>query len=172
MSISNKTHIFCLDDHRTYSEEIRKRFSDPARYVVSVSSNESDLFSAFTREKSRKTCKVVILGLHDSKENYQGIESFVDRIKKYEPDTGILLVMSPERMNDARKQFRFNIDGFIPRNSNTVLRVHNAVKKHISEHNLRIFRKRRNISLLVLAVFLTVSLLILIFAEIKFPHYF
>ena len=31
-----KTYIFCFDDHRNFSEDIKKRFSDTARYIVAV----------------------------------------------------------------------------------------------------------------------------------------
>ncbi len=172
MAATKKTLIFCLDDYHTFAEDIRKRFSDRSRYEVLVFYNESDLINAFTVKKSLKTCSMVIIGLHDNKENYQNAENFIDTIRKMEPDSGILLIVSPERMDDARKHFRFNIDNFIPRNSNTVLRVHNAVKKHISEHNLRIYRKKRNISLIILAAFLIFSLFVLVFARLKFPHYF
>ncbi len=172
MAASKKTFIFCLDEHRLFAEDIRKRFSDTSRYEVSVLYNESDLFSAFAACKSFKTCKIVIIGLYDNKENYQNAEDFIEKIKKTDPGTGILLIVSPDRIDDARRHFRFNIDGFIPRNSNTVLRVHNAVKKHISEHYLKIFRRRRNISLILFAASVILAVLILIFARIKYPQYF
>lgn len=172
MALSPKTHIFCLDDHRTFAEDIRKRFSDVSRYEVTVSYNADDLFRLFNTVKSWKVCKVVIIGLHDSKENYKSTENFIDRLKKSDPGAGILLIASPDKIDDARKALIFNVDALIPRNSNTVLRVHNAVKKHISEHNLRIFRRRRNISIAVLAASLIFALLIFLAARIRFPEYF
>ncbi|HQK71346.1 MAG TPA: hypothetical protein PL101_09570 [Bacteroidales bacterium] len=172
MAASSKTHIFCLDDHRTFAEDLKKRFSDTTRYEVTVSHNEDDLLKLFSGEKSKKVCKIVIIGIHDSKDNYQVTDELISRIRTSNPETGILLVVSPERMEEASKQLRFNVDSFIPRNSNMVLRVHNAVKKHISEHNLKIYRKRRNISLLVFFIFLAFSLVVLFIARFKFPHYF
>jgi len=172
MALSHKTHIFCLDDHRSFSEEIRKRFTDTSRYEVSVSYNADDLLRLLNMEKSKRVCKLIIIGLHDSRESYAGTEQLVNEIKKADPETGVLLVVSQERLNDAEKQLRFNIDAFIPRNSSTVLRVHNAVKKHISEHNLKIYRKRRNISFILLVICMVVAIIVLLVARIKFPEYF
>jgi len=172
MAASGKTHIFCLDDHRAFGEEIKKRFSDTSKYEVTVSHNEDDFLKLFFAEKSKKVCKVIIIGMHDSRDNYQVTEDLISKIKSTNPETGILLIVNPEKVEEASKKLRFNVDLFIPRNSNMILRVHNAVKKHISGHNLRICRKRRNISLMVLAVFLAVSLIILFIARLKFPHYF
>jgi len=172
MAAAGKTHIFCLDDHRAFGEEIKKRFSDATKYNVTVSHNEDDFLRLFFAEKSKKICKVIIIGIHDSRDNYQITENLISRIKSTNPETGILLVVNPEKMDEAAKKLRFNVDLFVPRNSNMILRVHNAVKKHISEHNLRIYRKRRNISLMVLAVFLAISLIILFIARLKFPEYF
>jgi hypothetical protein len=75
-------------------------------------------------------------------------------------------------MEDFKKVVMFNIDAYIPRNANTVLRVHNAVKKLISEHSIAIYRKRRNFSLYVLLAFLVLSAIGILVAFIKLPKYF
>jgi hypothetical protein len=67
---------------------------------------------------------------------------------------------------------RFNIDAYIPKNSNAILRIHNTVKKLISVHNILIFRKRRNLSLYVLLVFLLLAGILIIITRFRFPEYF
>ncbi len=114
----------------------------------------------------------MIIGLHDTAESRAASEVLVEKIKSNDPSAGILLVVNPDKIEEARKELRFNIDGFIPRNSNMVLRVHNAVKKHISEYNLDKYRRRRRISVMVLAAGLLTALIILIIARFRFPLYF
>jgi len=173
MRKSHETYIYCLDEYRVFSEDIRKRFSDTARYDVSVFNNADDIIKAFSEQKPGSVCRILIIGVHDSKESYNSCEILIDRIKKTDPKTSILVIVTnPEKTEDARRELRFNIDSFIPRNSSMVLRVHNAVKKHISEHNLAIYRQRRNVSLIVLACGIMLSLILLIIARIKFPLYF
>ncbi|HOU95034.1 MAG TPA: hypothetical protein PLN06_00210 [Bacteroidales bacterium] len=173
MSKIHKTYIYCLDEYRAFSEDIRKRFSDSTRYNVSVFNNAEDIIKAFPDEKPGAGCRILIIGVYDSKESYNTAENLIEKIKKVNPETGILIiVVNPDKTEDARRELRFNIDSFIPRNSSMVLRVHNAVKKLISEHNLVIYRRRRNISLVVLACGLILSLIIFIIARIKFPLYF
>jgi hypothetical protein len=67
---------------------------------------------------------------------------------------------------------KLNADSYIPNNSNLILRTHNIVKKIISEHHLSIFRKRRNLSLYVLAGFILVVLLLGATAFFIYPQYF
>jgi len=67
---------------------------------------------------------------------------------------------------------KFNIDAYIPKNANSILRIHNTVKKLISEHNIGIFRKRRNFSFYILLAFLLLSALLIIVAYFKLPEYF
>ena len=73
-------------------------------------------------------------------------------IKKIDHRTGLILIGPPDKMEEIKKTVKFNIDAFIPKNANSILRIHNTVKKLISEHSIGIFRKRRNISLYVLLV--------------------
>jgi hypothetical protein len=91
---------------------------------------------------------------------------------KPDPNTGIILIVPDERMEEVRKIIRFNIDAYIPRNKNAILRIHNEVKKLISEYNINVYRKRRNISIYILIIFAIISVLAVILAWFKLPGYF
>jgi DNA-binding NarL/FixJ family response regulator len=162
MAKATNTHLFCLDDHKSFSEDVRKRFSDTNRYTVSVYHNREDFINHLIREKEHKFCKVAILGLHDSKENLEMIDHLTIEIKKIDPSTGIIILSPPEGIDEIKRSIRFNIDSYIPRNANTILRIHNTVKRLISEHSLLIYRKRRNFSFYVLIAVFLLSLLIAI----------
>ena len=68
------TYLFCFDDRRSFSEEVKKRFFDQSRYVVFAFHNIDDFVNQLTKEKDHDFCKVAILGLQDTKENFEVID--------------------------------------------------------------------------------------------------
>ncbi|MCU0456615.1 MAG: hypothetical protein MUE74_09965 [Bacteroidales bacterium] len=166
------TYLLCLDDHRNFTEEVRKRFSDGSRYRIEAFHASQDLISGFRREKEKNVCKVAIICVPDSTEQLGMIDDLTIEIRKADPSAGMVLLIPPEKMDEARKAIRFNIDAYVPRNSNAVLRIHNAVKKLISEQNIMIFRKRRNLSLYVLLGFTILVVLLVLITRLKLPQYY
>jgi hypothetical protein len=166
------TYIFCYDDHRSFSEDVRKRFADETRYSVVSFPTRDELISQMEAVRENNFCKIAILGLHDNKEQITMIDRMTVEIKKLDPATGLILIGPQDKMEEIKKTVRFNIDAFIPKNANSVLRIHNTVKKLISEHNIGIYRKRRNISLYVLLSFVLISALLVLIAYFRLPHYF
>lgn len=167
-----KTYLFCFDDHRNFSEDVKKRFSDSTRYIVKVAHNRDEFLKLFVARKDDKLCKVAIIGLHDSKENYELAENLINHIKRADISTGIILLAPPEKIEDVKKTVRVNVDSYIPMNANTVLRVHNTVKKLISEHSLLIFRRKRNFSFYILLIFLALSAIFAVVAWFRLPMFF
>ena len=172
MAKNLKTHIFCYDDHRGFSEEVRKRFSDLSRYIVLSFQTREELLNKLEKDKEQKFCKVAILGLHDTKEQFEMIDQLTMEIKRIDQATGLILLGPPDRMELIKKCVKFNIDAYIPKNSNSILRIHNAVKKLISEHGIAIFRKKSHISMYVLLGFILLSLILIIVAYFRLPQYF
>ncbi len=172
MAGTKMTCIVCFDDHRNFTDDIRKRFSDNTRYTVASFSNQSEFIGHFIKEKENNSCKVAIIGVPDALENYEIIEKLISEIKKTDPGTGIILLINAEKMEALKKVVRVNIDAYIPRNINAILRIHNTVKRLISEHNIKTFRKRRNLALYALLGFILLSVLTLVISLIKAPHYF
>jgi len=167
-----KTHIFCYDDHRGFSEDVRKRFSDTDRYHVTSFQTREEFLRRLEADKDHKFCKVAILGVHDTTEHIALIEQLTVQIKKVDQKTGLILLGQTDKIEEIKKTVKFNIDAYIPRNANTILRVHNAVKKLISEHSIGIFKRRRNFSLYILVSFLALSALFILIAYFKLPLYF
>ncbi|HEX2919869.1 MAG TPA: hypothetical protein VHO50_01760 [Bacteroidales bacterium] len=167
-----KTYLYCLDDHRTIIEDLRKKFKDQLRYGVLSCQSGSDLVLAIEKEKDRNSCKIVIITLHEMSEQHNPVEKLISDIKKADKNTGIILVCHPEKISEVSKAIVFNVDSYIPQNANTVLRIHNTVKKLISEQNIHIRREKRNISLYVLMVFIVLFSCFAFFALRHFPEYF
>jgi hypothetical protein len=172
MKKSIKTHLYCFDPHRSFSEEIKKKFDDTERYRVLSFQNAGECLSMLQADKKFNHCKIVLIGLNDSHEQYDSAGRLVDEIKLSDSRTGIILICPPEKTEEISKSFRKNIDACIPNNSNSILRIHNAVKKIVSEHSISIFRRKRNISLTVLGLLILTSLIVLILAYLKLPDYF
>jgi DNA-binding NarL/FixJ family response regulator len=166
------TYLLCYDDHRSFTDDIRKRFSDTTRYKVESFHNVQEFMDNCRKEKEKSSCKVAIIGVPDAKEQFEMIDEMTMNIKKLDPATGLILLVQPDKMDDLKKAVRFNIDAYIPRNANSILRIHNAVKKLISEQSIHIFRKRRNFSFYVLLGFLLLAVLLVLFVWIRLPQYF
>ncbi|MBN2632561.1 MAG: hypothetical protein JXR66_03330 [Bacteroidales bacterium] len=166
------TYIFCYDDHRSFTDEVKKRFSDSERYVVESYHNPDDFLENIKKERDGRSCRVAIIGVPDSFEQYDTIAQMTLEIKKADRSTGIILLVHQDKLHELKKAVVFNIEDYIPRNSNAVLRIHNNVKRLISEKNISIFRKRRNMSLYVLLGFAILIAILLLVARIKLPHYF
>jgi len=166
------THLICYDDHRVYSEDVRKRFSDTSRYTVESFHSQQEFIDHFRKETENKSCKVAIIGVPDAEEQFQMIENLTMEVKKPDRDTGLILLVPGEKMEALKKVVRTNIDAYVPRNANAILRIHNTVKRLLSEHNISIYRKRRNFSLYVLLAFLILSALLILIAYIRVPEFF
>ena len=166
------TYLICYDDHRTFTEDVRKRFSDTSRYIVVSFHTKQEFLEHLEKEADNGSCKVTIIGVPDAVEQFEIIDNLTQEVMKTDPRTGIILLIPADKMDELKKTIRFNIDAYIPRNTNSILRIHNTVKKLFSEHNITVYRKKRNVSLLVLLTFLLLVIVLIIVAYFRFPEYF
>lgn len=170
MSSKGKTYLICYDDFRWFSEDVRGRFDDTSRYNI-VSFVAFEEFMAYIeRNKVYGYCKVAILGAHDTKEQFELIGRLTAEIKKIDPGIGIILICTPDKMEEIKKIVSSNVDAYIPKNANAILRLHNAVKKLISEYGIDNYRKRRNFSFYALIGFLIFFVILIIIAWLELPH--
>jgi hypothetical protein len=172
MAKINQTYLFCLDENRAFFDDVRKRFSDASKYKVISFTSHTEFLKQLTAEKEHRFCKVAVLIIHEIRENGAQIEKLTREIKNTDPETGLILIYPAEIGEAIKKAVKFNIDAYIPRNSNSILRLHNIVKRLISKHSLEIFRKRRNRSLYILLAFLLFCALAILLAYLKMPEYF
>lgn len=167
-----KTHLYCLDDHRIFTEDLRKKFDDQNRYSVMSFQASGELLNKLENDSENHSCKIAILGLHDPVNEHLQTEKLISDIKKTGRNTGVILIHPAEKTGDMIKNPKLNVDAYIPYNTNAVLRIHNAVKKLFSEHNINIRRKRRNLSLIILSLFILIAALFIYAAWRNFPEYF
>ncbi len=172
MSRTKTAQLICFDDHRTITEDMRKRFSDPAKYKVESFHNRQNFISTLKKLADSKSCKVAVIVVSDGSDQIAETGKMTDEISKINPDTGIILIVPSGKMEEVKKSIKYNIDAYITRNTNAILRIHNEVKKLVSEYNINIYRMRRNLSLYILCAFLIITVLILVIAFLRLPMYF
>lgn len=168
MGIPDKTYLYCYDDHRYFIEDVRKRFSDTTRYVVRSFQSPTEFINHLGEEKEQKYCKVAIIGVSESAEKIESVDRLASSVKNIDNKTGLILIIPEEKTDEVKKAVRFNIDSYIPKNANTILRVHNAVKKLISEYNLIKLRRRRNFSLSVMVVITIIASVLTLILYLQF----
>jgi len=172
MAATIMTYLICYDDHRSFTDEVRKRFSDETRYNVTSFHSRQEFIDNCAKVREPGSCKVALIGVPDAKEQFEMIDEMTMEVKKLDQKTGLILLIPGDKMEDLKKVVRFNIDAYIPKNTNAILRIHNAVKKLISEQGIIVFRRKRNISLYVLLAFLLLSALLILLAYFRLPQYF
>lgn len=172
MTKINQAYLFCLDEHRTFSEDVKKRFSDTSKYRVISTSSQHEFLKTIENEKDHLFCKIAVITVYEAKELGLVIGNLAKTVKETDPAASLILIYPVEKGEEIKKALKFNIDEFIPRNDNAIIRLHNTVKRLIGWHNLEISRKRRNLSLVCLLVFVVLSAILLILAYFKYPLYF
>ena len=172
MTKINQVHLFCLDEHRTFSEDVRKRFADTSKYRVISTSSQHEFLKTLENEKEHRFCKVAVITIYEAKEQGLIIENLAKTVKKTDPSVWLILVYPVEKGEEIKKTVKFNIDAFIPRNDNAIIRLHNTVKRLIGWHNLEISRKRRNLSLFFLLAISVLAAILLLVAYLKYPLFF
>lgn len=172
MPVNKITNLICYDDHRLFIEDVRKKFSDTSKYRVESFHSQEEFTGHLKKLAKSKSCKVVLIGIPDDMEHFEAIGKLTAEISKPNTDTNIILIAPPGKIEELKKAVKFNIDAYIPRNSNAILRIHNEVKKLISEYNIAIYRKRKYISLYILFIFLIICIVVAVIAYFKLPNYF
>lgn len=172
MSGKLRTHLICYDDFRWFSEDVRGRFDDTSRYNIISFVTVEEFMAYLEHNKEHGYCKVAILGAHDTPEQFELIGRLAIEIKKIDSRIGIILVCTPDKMDEIKKIIPSDVDAYIPKNANAILRLHNAVKKLISEHGIYNFRKKRNFSFYALTGFLILFIILIIIAWFELPQYF
>jgi hypothetical protein len=167
-----KTHLVCFDDYRTFSDDVKKRFADTSQYTVITYHTREEFINYFEKGKDYKGCKVALLGVHDTVDHYNFINDIILNLRALDEHVGVILICPVEKTEEIKKVIRHNVDAFIPKNTNSILRIHNIVKKLISENSIKIFRKRRNLSLCILLLFILISFLVVFISYLKLPLYF
>jgi AmiR/NasT family two-component response regulator len=168
MALHEKTYLYCLDGHMNFTGDIRKRFSDNTRYLVSSVASQEEFIELLEKEKENRYCKIALIFVHEPEDRLESIEKLAVVVKSIDKKTGLVLLIPGEKTEAVKKAVRFNIDAYIPEGINTMLRVHNAVKKIMSEYNLMRLRKLRNLSLLILFIVVLISSIILLAVYMKF----
>jgi hypothetical protein len=166
------TYLFCLDDKRSYSVEVKRRFNDADRYMVYVSQSRHELLNLVKEHLPRPGNKVAILPYYNTPDQSEPLKTLAADIQNVSPDLTIVLLVHGESPEESVLKSGIVAYSWVPASNNSILRIHNSVKKLISEKSLEIRTRRKNIALKVLIAILILSGLVVIFAMYRFPDYF
>ena len=167
-----KTQLVCYDDFRWFSEEVRSKFDDTSKYNIVSFVTVEEYMLYIDKNKVNKACKVAILGAHDTTEQFEMIGRLAAEIRKLDSRNAVILLCTPDKMDEIKRIVSADIDAFIPKNTNAMVRLHNAVKKFQSEYAINNFRIRRNFSFYLLAGSVLIYIILLALAFLEFPMHF
>jgi hypothetical protein len=166
------TYLFCLDDKRSYSVEVKRRFNDTSRYMVFVSPSRHELLNLVTEYLPRPGFKIAILPYYNIPDQSEPVQVLASEIQRISPDLSIVLLVHGESPEEVVVKSGIDAYSWVPASNNSILRIHNSVKKLISEKSLEIRTRKRNIAFRLLVAFLLLAVIALVTARFRFPHYF
>lgn len=166
------TYLFCLDEKKSYFSEVNRRFNDADRYEVLTSHGRHEFLNMIRQYRQNRGFKVAILPFANTSDQYQPVKTIAAGIKTLIPDVVIILLVSGDAPEELVAKSGIEPYSWVPATNNSVLRIHNSVKKYISEENLshKIKRKRKAFRVFVASVVL--ALLFLLFSMLRYPSFF
>lgn len=166
------TYIYCHDEKRTFSVEVKKRFNDTDRYEVLVSSGRHELLSLAGKHRLALGFRVALIPLSGAADQIDQVKNLIDELRAISPGIQIILIVSGESPEEIVARSGIRPYSWVPVSNNSVLRIHNSVKKLISEATLTKKTRRVKIAFRILMGFAVAALLLLVYARLRFPQYF
>jgi len=167
-SIENKTIIYIIDDDPIFLRILEKKFRDMSRFRI-ITFNTGEEFIDFLKKNSipKNIFQIAITDynfLNKVNTQINGIE-LIKKIKKINPYIKIILTSSQDNktiINKALSVDRETIT-FIPKNEDNFELFLDEVRYFVSEHTVKILRKRMLISQAVFFSTLIIGIIVLIY---------
>ena len=166
------TYLFCLDEKRNYSVEVKRRFNDTSRYGVLTSQSRHEFLNLVKEHRLSGALKVALLPYADTHDQNEPVKTIAADIRDVSPDIVIVLLVSGDSPEELMVKSGINPYAWVPATNNSVLRIHNLVKKLISEKNLTRKTKRMRWVLRLLIFFLIAGAGLILYCRFRFPQYF
>lgn len=167
----HKTHIICYDDFRWFSEDIKNNFG-LAEYTVATFMNVDEFMQELEKDKDPDFCRIVVLGAHDTTENFVMIGRLASEIKALNNSTGVVIIGTADKIEEIKKVIPAEGCFCMPKNSNMALRLLNIVKKHEGEYESVIYKRKRNNAVYSLIGLGSLVILLSVLAWIMLPRLF
>ncbi len=169
---SEFTYLFCLDDKRSYSVEVKRRFNDASRYMVFVSQSRNELLNLVKEYIPRKGYKIAILPYYNLPDMSEPVQALAKEIQRISQGLSIVLLVHGDSPEETVQKSGIEAYSWVPASNNSILRIHNSVKKLISEKSLEVRTRRRKFAFRLFLAVLLVSLFGVVAAYLRFPQYF
>lgn len=166
------TNIICFDEYNNFVEKVITKFSDTEKYKLATFHNKQTFVDYCEKMNESEQCNVAIIGCFEQDEAMKNSVSVVEAVKAVNPKIGVVAVVPPEKMDLCIKRITSGVDDFIPQNNNAVTRVHNSVKKIISQYNVAVLEKYRNRTILAAALFVLLMIFAAFVLHLSYPQFF
>jgi len=166
------TYLFCLDDKQSYSVEVKRRFNDASRYMVFVSQSRNELLNLVKEYLLRPGYKIAILPYYNLSDMSEPVQALAAEIQRINPGLSIVLLVHGDSPEESVMKSGISAYSWVPASNNSILRIHNSVKKLISEKSLEIRTRRRNLAFKLFIFVIAVSAIAIVAAFFRFPQYF
>ncbi|MBM3420646.1 MAG: hypothetical protein FJY11_05870 [Bacteroidetes bacterium] len=166
------TYIFCHDEKRNFSVEVRRRFNDAGRYEVIVSTGRHELLNMVKERRAGRLLKVALLPMAGTPDQNDNIRLLAEELRTISPDIQIILLVGGESPEELVIKSGIRPYSWVPLSNNSVLRIHNSVKKLISEETLTRKSRRLKIAFRFMLAFAAASFMLVLYARLRFPQYF
>lgn len=165
------THIYYVDDLRTYQSELAKQYAAPEKYKLEIFSGPTEFIDKLRKERtSDRIIRIAILAITSLEEEGSLLEKLEQMAKRF-PDMVFLLLSKKDKEGSVLGQLPVHVRSVIPINDNAVLRINNNLKGIISEINLEQKRRSARRAIWVLAIFILLIFTGWLVLKWKFPLY-
>ena len=150
----------------------KRRFNDSTRYEVLASQSRHEFLNMVKQYRSGSSTKVALLPFADTHDQNDPVKTIATEIQAVSEDIIIILLVSGDSPDELVAKSGINPYAWVTATNNSVLRIHNVVKKLISEKNLTMKTKRIRRTGRILVGVIIAALLFLVYSIFRFPQYF
>ena len=169
------THIYLIDEQRTYLPEIKERFQNPYKYeVISYTSLSKFFENMESLQSAGKDLNLVFLSIDFEKDDEHVKKYFesIPRIQNMGRNTEVFILSFKKDDALENKVLTYGARALIQKNENAILRITNYIKGIISEKTLDYKRRASLLSVKVLVMFILAVALLTVILYLIFPERF
>lgn len=172
----NLVFIYFVDKNRTFYPSVKEKLSNEKKYKVDQFMSVDALCNYLRTTKIDKTqANIIFLYAEMDKSGKSEKENLIANVKKLNGiNTGLsIFILTNLKDNAAHNDLiSSGVEGIIPKNESSVIRIQNRVKGLISERNLEKKKKERLLPLKILLIFILLVLISAVVAYMVNPEIF
>ncbi|MBU8893260.1 MAG: hypothetical protein KOO66_10810 [Bacteroidales bacterium] len=170
------TYVIFIDHDDSYIRDVLAKFEEVNEYNIKIYSRTKEFFIDFEQIKlDGKETYIIFLStmLETDEDNNQiNVLDVLQRIKKINPQSEVVLYSESDDINIVSSAFHFGAYTFIKKNENLILRIENNILGIISQKNFLIKKEAGRIFTKIFLFFLAGTAILVIIFYMIFPQWF